>query len=708
MTAQHQCPLCGSPLWPHVHGGQRVWFCRHCEQEVPYSIDTHQTHQLTLDSDRKPHVATIQPSETETKHSHPSPDSPSFPNPLTLKEILQTAITGISKFLQVDRVLIAQRMPSGEMVVIEEWRNRPWKTVLHCRMGQFASFADIETWQQGKIEAIASVDQETSNMMAFDQLFEVKAKVTVPIFQGIAQSTPVDSAKSSHHPAKTLWGLLIVHQCSQMRQWTDSEIGLLSLLASQIAISIQQHNFYQHLNELNQKLETIAFEDRLTKVGNRHYFEHYFDREWRRMAREQQPLSLILCDVDFFKHYNDTYGHPEGDQCLQAIAHVLDYTIHRPGDLVTRYGGEEFVIVLPNTKASGAAHVAEQIRSAVKQLKLPAASQQVSQYVTVSLGVASLIPNWETTAQQLLTQADQALYEAKAQGRDRVVSYQPKTVIPNTLNNTIESTSLTIPSEDSCTSTDLLKSYVAYFVSRGIKISSPNGDILPFDGLVYQYQGYHQDFLVLWRKFEQRHDYQNLSLEGDIHRFGELLTGEYGIKECARCNLPIVTTEGHIYQLPNCTLCLHNSDTDDKIASELHKINTLKVLIITQNIDDIKQLKQWLATNDIEASFVQHPQEITDYLLQEPYAAVIIDNNLDEKTANDWAIQIHQHSQLNSVPVIALSDQAGEGIPWLTRQLNVEDYILTPLNGRKLAEYLRSLSQVSPSLKSREIYWFPR
>ena len=142
---------------------------------------------------KAPFTCQIHPSETETKHSYSSPDPSSFPNPFTLKEILQTAITGISQFLQVDRVLITQMMPSGEMVVIEEWRKRPWKTVLHCRMGQFASFADIETWQQGKIEAIASVDQETSNMMAFDQLFEVKAKVTVPIFQGIAQSIFADS-----------------------------------------------------------------------------------------------------------------------------------------------------------------------------------------------------------------------------------------------------------------------------------------------------------------------------------------------------------------------------------------------------------------------------------------------------------------------------------------------------------------------------------
>ena len=138
------------------------------------------------------------------------------------------------------------------------------------------------------------------------------------------------------------------------------------------------------------------------------------------MAREKQPLSLILCDVDFFKTYNDTFGHLQGDRCLQEVAHTLKYTLHRPGDMVARYGGEEFVIILPNTKVSGAIHVAQQIRTAIKQLKLPAATEKVSKYATISLGVAGVIPSLEMSAKQLLNDADKALYEAKEKGRNQV------------------------------------------------------------------------------------------------------------------------------------------------------------------------------------------------------------------------------------------------------------------------------------------------
>ena len=114
------------------------------------------------------------------------------------------------------------------------------------------------------------------------------------------------------------------------------------------------------------------------------------------MAREKQPLSLILCDVDFFKTYNDTFGHLQGDRCLQEVAHTLKYTLHRPGDMVARYGGEEFVIILPNTKVSGAIHVAQQIRTAIKQLKLPSATARVLNFLeTICAFWQGSLEKWE-------------------------------------------------------------------------------------------------------------------------------------------------------------------------------------------------------------------------------------------------------------------------------------------------------------------------
>lgn len=190
------------------------------------------------------------------------------------------------------------------------------------------------------------------------------------------------------------------------------------------AASAGLHKLNQELQEANLELQSLAFSDRLTQVANRRRFEEYINQEWRRMAREKAPLSLILCDVDFFKIYNDTYGHQAGDKCLQQVAKAISSAVKRPADLVARYGGEEFVVILPNTRASGAFYVAEQIRVAVKALEITHANSQIDKYVTLSLGVATIFPGHKSWPATLIAAADQALYQAKAQGRDRVILYK--------------------------------------------------------------------------------------------------------------------------------------------------------------------------------------------------------------------------------------------------------------------------------------------
>jgi diguanylate cyclase (GGDEF)-like protein len=171
------------------------------------------------------------------------------------------------------------------------------------------------------------------------------------------------------------------------------------------------------LIQLNQELEKLAHIDSLTQTENRRYFDRYLEQEWRRLAREQQNLTLILCDVDHFKQYNDTYGHPAGDRCLQHIAQVLVQTVQRPTDLVARYGGEEFALVLSQTDTPGAIHLAEQIRATLHALHLPHCGGE-HQRVTVSLGIATTVPSSKETPQALINAADRALYAAKASGRD--------------------------------------------------------------------------------------------------------------------------------------------------------------------------------------------------------------------------------------------------------------------------------------------------
>lgn len=175
------------------------------------------------------------------------------------------------------------------------------------------------------------------------------------------------------------------------------------------------------LQQANLILEKKANVDSLTHLANRRRFDEYLKQEWVRMREEKQYLSLILCDVDFFKNYNDTYGHLTGDECLRQVAQAIAATIKDKKNLVARYGGEEFAIILPYTIAEDAVKIAETIRCELQKLKIVHRASTANQYVTLSMGVASMIPTSEVSPKELITASDEALYQAKKLGRDRVV-----------------------------------------------------------------------------------------------------------------------------------------------------------------------------------------------------------------------------------------------------------------------------------------------
>lgn len=171
------------------------------------------------------------------------------------------------------------------------------------------------------------------------------------------------------------------------------------------------------LTQLNQELQRLAHSDGLTQTANRRYFDAYLDQEWQRLSREQQPISLILCDADFFKAYNDTCGHQAGDECLKQLAIVLQQAAQRPADLVARYGGEEFAIILPYTDTKGAIAVAAHIRRILEKLAIPHRSSSHGR-ITISMGIATAIPHLNRFPSTLIAASDQALYVAKTNGRD--------------------------------------------------------------------------------------------------------------------------------------------------------------------------------------------------------------------------------------------------------------------------------------------------
>lgn len=172
------------------------------------------------------------------------------------------------------------------------------------------------------------------------------------------------------------------------------------------------------LQTANDKLRELVWVDSLTQVSNRRFLDDYLQREWQRSAREQLPLSFILCDLDCFKSYNDTYGHVAGDDCLRKVARAICYAVRRPADLVARFGGEEFAVVLPNTNFHGAVRVAENVRLRVKELKIPHSSSFVKNYITLSMGIATKVPVNPSLPETLIAASDKALYQAKLQGRN--------------------------------------------------------------------------------------------------------------------------------------------------------------------------------------------------------------------------------------------------------------------------------------------------
>jgi diguanylate cyclase (GGDEF)-like protein len=178
-----------------------------------------------------------------------------------------------------------------------------------------------------------------------------------------------------------------------------------------------------HMQVVRQRrmLETLANIDGLTEVPNRRQFDTVFSAEWARASRTGQPLSVAILDVDFFKRYNDCYGHAMGDHALQAVARTLRKRVLRPADLVARYGGEEFVLVMPDTPLKGALELAEKLRIGVEGLGLPHKRSSAAVCLTVSIGVACTLPDGAPSAEDLLQRADERLYRAKKAGRNRVI-----------------------------------------------------------------------------------------------------------------------------------------------------------------------------------------------------------------------------------------------------------------------------------------------
>jgi len=195
----------------------------------------------------------------------------------------------------------------------------------------------------------------------------------------------------------------------------------IPVLINRIKRVLRERELVQRLESVNSQLLKASQTDGLTKIANRHYFQMFLRREWSRLAREQKPLAILLCDLDAFKQYNDSHGHLAGDVCLQQFATVLNASVNRATDLAARYGGEEFILLLPNTSVEGLRTVDDRIRRRLAEKALPHDSSWVDKFVTYSAGGVSAVPRLDRNPDSLIERADQALYQAKDRGRNRTI-----------------------------------------------------------------------------------------------------------------------------------------------------------------------------------------------------------------------------------------------------------------------------------------------
>jgi len=199
----------------------------------------------------------------------------------------------------------------------------------------------------------------------------------------------------------------------------DGSGGVEALVGFMFDISERKRDEEKMLG-LQRELEDFSFRDGLTGTSNRRKFDAVFEEEWNEARRHVQPLSLIFFDIDYFKQYNDHYGHVQGDDALKRVARVLSSAASRPRDFLARYGGEEFVLILPTTDESAAQRVAERCRQAIFKEQIEHAASPIGQLLTVSQGVGSIIPGAHDNPLKFIELVDRSLYQAKQRGRDRI------------------------------------------------------------------------------------------------------------------------------------------------------------------------------------------------------------------------------------------------------------------------------------------------
>lgn len=336
---------------------------------------------------------------------------------LDLETILGATVAGVKTVFSADRAVIFQILANGDRRIAQQATSPDYATITDIMIPSgplpAAYLERLYTWQPYIINDILA-EPWSPDLLTFLSAIRVKSAMIAPI------------AHPFGGDRQPLWGILVVHACGEHRQWQPFEANMLQHFADQLNTALHQAELYRQLQAANQELDRISKVDSLTQLANRRWLDEYLNQEWQRLTRERKPLSVVLADVDYFKPYNDTYGHAAGDQCLVEIASAIRFGIRRPADLAARYGGEEFALVLPDTDTAGAIRVVQLVRHHLQTLDLPHGASPSGDTITLSFGIATVTPTPDSPAEAILELADQALYAAKDAGRNQYQVFRPR------------------------------------------------------------------------------------------------------------------------------------------------------------------------------------------------------------------------------------------------------------------------------------------
>lgn len=321
---------------------------------------------------------------------------------LTAQLIRGNHVTAENKDMEMDSAVYKTLLESTKAI---PWKI-DWSTLKFAYIGP-----QIEKLLGWKPESWVSVEDWASRMHPEDR----ERVVNYCVSQSQAGVDHEADYRAQTSNGDYVWIRDVVHVVRKENGEVDALIGFM------FDISERKKN-EQELLSLQKKLEELSYKDGLTGIANRRMFDSTLETEWADARRNQSALSLVMLDIDYFKQYNDAYGHIQGDICLTRVAGILSGAASRPRDFVARIGGEEFAIILPETDEKSARKVAERCRLALEKARIPHEGSSVSDFLTLSIGVATRIPSALDHAVSLIEAADKSLYQSKNTGRDRISS----------------------------------------------------------------------------------------------------------------------------------------------------------------------------------------------------------------------------------------------------------------------------------------------